>query len=99
MNKAATTQYHSGDEVAFAAPAGITYGTVLRVLGDGDTAAVEVEFEDGRKEIKRVRDRALSLLKRASGASESEEHRAGAERLKDLDVERVRRSEQRRGRH
>jgi len=99
MNKPVNTRYQKGDEIAYAVPAGMTYGTVIRVLGDGETAAVEVEFEDGRKEIKRVRDRALSLLRRASGVSENEEHRAGASRLKDFDVEAVRRSDQRRGRH
>jgi hypothetical protein len=96
MNKAGPTRYQSGDGVSYSVASGVAYGTVLRVLGDGDTAAVEIEFEDGRKEIKRVRDRALSLLRRASGASEVQEQRTGAERLKDFDVERVRRSQQRR---
>jgi len=96
MNKPGNTQYSPGDEVAYAVASGMNYGTVLRVLGEGDTAAVEVEFEGGRKEIKRVRDRALSLLKRASGASQVQEQRADAERLRDPDVERVRRSQQRR---
>jgi hypothetical protein len=96
MTKHERTQYRVGDEIAFAAPAGMIYGTVLRVLGDGDTAAVEIEFEDGRKEVKKAKEQALSLLRRASGASQVEEGKAGRERLRDLDVERVRRSEQRR---
>ncbi|HEY6333870.1 MAG TPA: hypothetical protein VI756_31425, partial [Blastocatellia bacterium] len=89
MNKAIPVKFQTGDEVSYSVASGVAYGTVLRVLGDGDTAAVEIEFENGRKEIKRVKDRALSLLRRASGASEVQEHRtgAGAERLRDFDVE------------
>lgn len=95
MNKAHTTNYRVGDEIGYAMPAGMLYGTVLRVLGAGDAAAVEIEFEDGRKEIKKTRDRALSLLRRATGQSEEEERHRDREKLKDLDIERVRRSEQR----
>ena len=95
MNKPHTTNYRVGDEISYAMPAGMLYGTVTRVLGAGDAAAVEVEFEDGRKEIKKVRDRALSLLRRATGQSEEEERHRDRERLKDFDIERVRRSEQR----
>jgi len=93
MNKTRTLNYKPGDEVAFATPSGMLYGTVSRVLGDGDTSAIEIEFEDGRKEIKKVRDRSLSLLKRRSGASEEEERRKDSTRLKDFDIERIRRSE------
>jgi len=93
MNKIRTRDYRLGDEVAFATPSGMLYGTVSRVLGDGDTAAIEIEFEDGRKEIKKVRDRSLSLLRRRSGASEEEEKRKDATRLKDFDIERIRKSE------
>jgi len=93
MNKTKTLDYRTGDEVAFATPSGMLYGTVSRVLGAGDTAAIEIEFEDGRKEIKKVRDRSLSLLRRRSGASEEEEKRKEATRLKDFDIERIRRRE------
>lgn len=93
MNKPARLDYKVGDEIAFAMPSGMLYGTVLRVLGDGDSRAIEIEFEDGRREIKKARDRALSLLRRASGASEAEEMHKGASKLKDWDVERVRRSD------
>ena len=55
----------------------------------------EIEFEDGRKEIKKVRDRSLSLLRRATGQSEEEERHKDRERLHDPDIERIRRSEQR----
>ena len=89
-------QYQVGDDVAFAVPSGMVYGTVVRLLGAGDTGAVEIEFEDGRKEIKKTRDRALSLVRRATGVSEADERHVGRERLRDPDVERVRRSDQKR---
>jgi hypothetical protein len=95
MNKQATTKYRVGDEVSFATPSGVLYGTVTRVLGGGDSDAVEIEFEDGRKEVKKVRDRALSLLRRATGQSEEEERHGDRDKLRDPDVERIRRSEQR----
>ncbi|HYL99697.1 MAG TPA: hypothetical protein VEZ90_12140 [Blastocatellia bacterium] len=98
MNKHATVNFNVGDDIAYAMPSGMLYGTVLRVLGDGDSQAIEIQFEDGRKEIKKARDRALSLLKRASGASEKEEMQRGKDRLKDFDIERVRRSDTHRGR-
>ena len=97
MDKGRTTQYKPGDEVAYAMPSGMVYGTILRVLGAGDQSAVEIEFEDGRKEIKKARDRGLSLLRRASGVSEQEERSGDRARLRDPDIERIRRSEQRRG--
>ncbi len=95
MNKPRTTSFHTGDEVSYAMPGGMLYGTIARLLGSGDDAAVEIEFEDGRKEIKKVRDRALSLLRRASGRSEAEEAHTDRQRLRDPDIERIRRSEQR----
>jgi hypothetical protein len=95
MNKSRTINYRVGDEVAYATPSGMLYGTITRVFESGESTAVEIEFEDGHKEIKRVRDRALSLLRRASGASEVEERHQDRGRLRDLDIERIRRSEQR----
>lgn len=95
MNKGHRTDFKKGDEVSYAMPAGMLYGSVTRVLGAGDTAAVEIEFEDGRKEIKKVKDRALSLLRRASGASEEEERHADRDPLRDFEIQRVFRSEQR----
>ena len=95
MNKAHTVNFRPGDEVSFAMPSGMLYGTVTRLLGEGDSGAVEIEFEGGRKEIKKVRDRSLSLLRRASGQSEEEERHKDRERLHDPDIERIRRSEQR----
>lgn len=95
MNKGHRTDFKKGDEVSFAMPSGVLYGTVTRVLGADESAAVEIEFEDGRKEIKKVRDRALSLLRRASGVSEVEERHSDRERLSDPEIQRLFRSEQR----
>ena len=96
MSKDHTTVYNVGDEVAYAQPHGMAYGTVLRVIERGDSGAIEIEFEDGRKEVKKTKDRGLSIVRRASGAAEADERRPGGQRLRDPDVERVRRSEQRR---
>ncbi|HSB09982.1 MAG TPA: hypothetical protein VLM38_10890 [Blastocatellia bacterium] len=96
MNKGHRTDFKQGDEISYAMPSGMLYGTVTRMLGAGESAAVEIEFEDGRKEIKKVKDRALSLLRRASGLSEEEERHSDREKLHDPDVQRVFRSEQRR---
>ncbi len=96
MNKDRTTTYKAGDEIAYAQPHGMAYGTVVKVIERGEAGAIEIEFEDGRKEIKKIRDRGLSLVRRASGASVADESRGERERPRDLDVERIRRSEQRR---
>src|SRR5205085_12357027 len=69
MNKARVMNFRVGDEISYAAPAGMMYGTVTRVLGSGASAAIEIAWEDGRKEVKPVKDRALALLRRASGGS------------------------------
>ncbi len=95
MKKAHRTDFKRGDEVSYAMPSGVLYGAVARVLGEGESAAVEIEFEGGRKEIKRVGDRALSLLRRASGISEEEERHADRDRLRDTEIQRIYRSEQR----
>jgi len=94
MSKNRVNSFQPGDEVSFAVPSGVLYGTVTRVLGAGDAAAVEIEFEDGRKEIKKVRDRSLSLLRRASGKSEEEERHSDRSKLRDPDIQSVFRSEQ-----
>jgi len=77
----------------------VLYGTVTRVIGEGESSAVEIEFEGGRKEIKKTRDRALSLLRRASGKSEEEERHSDRERLRDPEIDRLFRSEQRKRWH
>ena len=95
MNKGRPLNYNEGDEISYAMPSGVLYGTVTRVIGQGDSSAVEIEFEDGRKEIKKTRDRALSLLRRATGKSEEEERHSDRERLRDPEIDRLFRSEQR----
>ena len=95
MNKARVMNFRVGDEISYAAPAGMMYGTVTRVLGSGESAAIEIEWEDGRKEIKPVKDRALALLRRASGASEVDERHTDRQRPSDSEIESVRRSDQR----
>ena len=99
MNKGRPLTYSVGDEISFAMPSGVLYGTVTRILGEGEASAVEIEFEDGRKEIKKVRDRALSLLRRATGKSEEEERHSDRERLRDPEIDRLFRSEQRKRWH
>jgi hypothetical protein len=94
MSKNRVVNFKPGDEVSFAMPSGVLYGTVTRVFGEGDSAAIEIEFEDGRKETKKVRDRSLSLLRRASGASEEQERHADRAKLRDPDIQRIFRSEQ-----
>lgn len=95
MNKPRTINFKVGDEVSYAMPSGILYGEIVRVIGAGETGAVEIQFEDGRKETKPVKDRALNLLKRASGSSEAEERQKDRTRLRDYDIDAVRRSDQR----
>jgi hypothetical protein len=96
MNKQRRIDFKAGDEISCAMPSGMLYGTVSRVLGTGESAAIEIEFEDGRKEIRKVKDRAIALLRRASGKSEAEERQAGRARLRDPDIDSVRRSDERR---
>ena len=99
MNKGRPLNYNEGDEISYAMPSGVLSGTVSRVIGQGDSSAVEIEFEDGRKEIKKTRDRALSLLRRATGKSEEEERHSDRERLRDPEIDRLFRSEQRKRWH
>lgn len=96
-DKPAGPEYNIGDEISYAGAQGMMYGTVIKIIKDPSSPAVEIEFEDGRKEIKKVRDRAMRLLRRASGRSEAEEQRGQRSKLRDYDIEEVRRSDQRRG--
>lgn len=96
MNKAKTTKYNVGDEVSYAQGSGILYGEVIKITDASESGAVEIQFEDGRKEVKKVRDSALNLLRRASGRSEEEERHADRQKLRDPELEKVMRSEQRR---
>ena len=93
-NKSKIINYGAGDEVSYAFGNGIAYGEVLRVLEGGQ--AIEIQFEDGRREIKKTRDGALRLLRRASGASELEEHNRERGRSRDRDIDEVMRSDVRR---
>jgi hypothetical protein len=91
-NKSRNTAYKVGDEVSYVFGSGIAYGDVTRILEGG--AAVEIQFEDGRREIKKARDGSLRLLRRASGASEIEEERSDRNRVRDYEIDAVRRSDQ-----
>src|SRR5262245_5550866 len=92
-SKSRNTSYGVGDEVSYAFGSGIAYGEVTRLLEGG--AAIEILFEDGRREIKKSRDGALRLVRRATGASEAEESRSDRSRARDTEIDEVRRSDQR----
>jgi hypothetical protein len=91
-NKSRNINFGIGDEVSYIFGSGIAYGEVIRLLEGG--AALEIQFEDGRREIKKVRDGSLRLLRRASGASEIEEKRSDRDRVRDYEIDAVRRSDQ-----
>jgi hypothetical protein len=73
----------------YASATSIRYGTIVRLLGAGDTQMLEIEFEDGRKEMKKPRDRSLRLLKKRRYEPDRVE-------IHDREAEEVRRSEVRR---
>jgi hypothetical protein len=83
--------YKLGDEISYAFGSGLVYGEIVRLLEGG--AAVEVMFEDGRREIKKARDRALHLVRRATGASELDEKNAFRSASRDIEIDEVRRSD------
>ncbi|MFQ3582941.1 MAG: hypothetical protein SNJ67_12780 [Chloracidobacterium sp.] len=89
-------EYRVGDEVSFAAGHGMQYGEIARIVTPGPDGAVEIEWEDGRREIKKTRDRAIRLLRRATGASEFDEQRGSRRRSFDNEISEVRRSDVRR---
>ena len=95
-NKSKSTNYGVGDEISYAFGSGIVYGDVVRLLEAG--AAVEIVFEDGRREIKKSRVGALHLIRRASGQIEVEEQHDDRGRVRDYNISEVIRSEIRRGR-
>ncbi|MEW6127431.1 MAG: hypothetical protein AB1757_10360 [Acidobacteriota bacterium] len=96
MTKPSTVKYRIGDEISYAQGSGVLYGEIVRLIGEGESGAVEIQFENGRKEIKPIKDKALHLLRRASGASEEEERNKNRSRLRDYDIDEVIRSERRR---
>lgn len=87
-------EYNIGDEVSYSVASGVTYGIVTRMTGAGETQAIEIQFEDGHKEMKRARDRAVRLLRRRSGKSEVVEKLGDRGRLADPEIQQVFRSEQ-----
>ncbi|NBO63886.1 MAG: hypothetical protein EBU88_03350 [Acidobacteria bacterium] len=95
-NRPSPGNYGIGDEISYVFGSGILYGEIVGLLEGG--AAVEILFEDGRREIKKSRDGALHLIRRASGKSEVEERNVDRDRLRDWGVAEVIRSEKRRGR-
>jgi hypothetical protein len=96
MNKPRTTTFKPGDEISYSLASGVLYGTVTRVLGSGETSSIEIEFEDGRKEMKKATDRALNLLRRATGQSEIDEQKRDHRQVRDPEIQKLFRSEQRR---
>lgn len=91
-NKSKNTNYGVGDEVSYAFGSGIVYGEITRLLEGG--AAVEVQFEDGRREVKKARDGALRLLRRATGKSELEEQQGDRAPARDTEISEVFRRDQ-----
>ncbi len=91
---AAPTRYGIGDEISYAVGSGMIYGEVVRLIEGGD--AIEILFEDGRREVKKSRDRAVRLLRRSSGKSEVDEQHSDREYSRDREIDAVRRSDVRR---
>ncbi|MGQ9898231.1 MAG: hypothetical protein ACUVR8_11820 [Acidobacteriota bacterium] len=89
-------EYYVGDEVSFAAGHGMQYGEVIRIITPGPDGAIEIQWEDGRREIKKKRDRAIHLVRRASGISEVDERRGQRQRRTDDEIAEVRRRDVRR---
>ncbi|NOT62758.1 MAG: hypothetical protein HOP19_21325 [Acidobacteria bacterium] len=94
-NKHRNITYGVGDEVSYVFGNGIVYGEVTRLLEGGQ--AIEILFEDGRKEIKKSRDGALRLLRRATGLSEAQEENKDRAKSRDVDIADVMRGDMRRG--
>jgi hypothetical protein len=90
-NKSRNVTFGVGDEVSYVFGSGIVYGEVTRLLEGG--AAVEILFEDGRREVKKSRDGSLRMIRRASGASELEEQRSNRDRIHDQEISDLIRSE------
>ena len=69
---------------------------IVRIVLAPGNVRVGIKFEDGRREIKKSRDGALRLLRRATGASEAEEANRDRGRSRDTDIDQVMRSDMRR---
>ena len=94
-NKHRNVTYSVGDEISYAFGNGMAYGEITRVLEGGQ--AVEISFEDGRKEIKKARDGSLRLLRRATGLSELQEENKDRTKSRDTDIADVMRGDIHRG--
>jgi hypothetical protein len=94
-NKHRNTTYGVGDEISYAFGNGMSYGEITRVLEGGQ--AVEISFEDGRKEIKKARDGSLRLLRRSAGLSEVQEENKDRTKSRDSDIADVMRGDIHRG--
>lgn len=93
-NKKPATNYQIGDEVSYATGSGINYGEVVRLLEGGQ--AIEIMFEDGRRDVKKARDGSVRLLRRASGDSELDEQNRHRGRSWDQEIRDVMRGDIRR---
>ncbi len=94
-NEKRAFEYRVGDEVSFAMHNGMLYGEVVKVVTPGENGAIEIEFEDGRREVKKVKDRGLRLVRRRSGVTEADEQRGPRERRQfDSDIRDTFRSDQ-----
>ena len=94
-NKTRNITYTVGDEISYTFGNGIAYGEIMRLLEGGQ--AVEILFEDGRREMKKARDGALRLLRRVSGVSEVQEENKDRSKSRDTDIAAVMRSDIHRG--
>jgi hypothetical protein len=90
-NKKSTTNYQVGDEISYAMGSGMHYGEVVRLLEGGQ--AIEILFEDGRREVKKARDGSVRLLRRASGDSEMDEQNRHRGRSWDQEIREVMRGD------
>ncbi|MBX7219184.1 MAG: hypothetical protein K1Y36_04500 [Blastocatellia bacterium] len=93
-NQKRTFEYRIGDEISYAGGSGMMYGEVVRIVTSGEAGAVEIEWEDGRREIKKVRDQAIRLLRRRGGVSEADEQRGPRDKKQhDRDISEAYRSD------
>jgi hypothetical protein len=82
--------YELKDEVSCATPHGMIYGTVIRIVSPGGNGAVEIEYEDGRREVRKTSDHAMRVLKRAS-EPHREQRREDIDDVRRGDIKRFRR--------
>ena len=90
-NRNSGVTYQVGDEVSYSMGSGVIYGEVIRLLEGGQ--AIEIKFEDGRREVKKSRDGSVRLLRRATGASEADESNRGRRKGFDQEIRDVMKSD------